>query len=643
MEAGGPSKVDRSERLWGLYLDLAKAGVSEGGHILWYAQSSKYLGDRATGKDVARFLASQAYEDAKAGGRTASTKAGVEQPEDVPHQPSHRMRDEDMPEGWSPADEDPDNDVEPLRQSAGEPDDEPVLVEVDKPVPLTFQRAPEFPVHVLPGQLRAYVEAVARAYQQTPDLAFATALFNISVATRRAYKAFKFNVPMGAEDWSESLAIWVLVLLDSGERKTPVVNLISKPLDKWEARIQEEFRNTLEARSIAGAKAAKTLKMALDGKSTSYTLPENPADWSDADHLWIEDLRALENEAKKPEPLVFCDNSTPEAVMWDLANNNGVLAIKDDESTYFRNVGGRYANGSAETGPINKAYEEGSFKVQRRGAGASYQVRYAYLPTLVASQPETCAAIFSKSQADMVASGFLWRFLIAMPPSMDERDDYNPHSRETVPKPLQAWWEKSIMDVLTEAEKVKSRGRRQAIRPVDEKAVHAFEVWDGEIKRLRRHPDYRHAKGAFNKLAGNTLKIAANLTVFQGEKKISLETMETAIEIGRYYAEQARITAAYLLSHRDTKSAAPPTPHEEAELTTKVVEFVTAKSSPLRSLDMFSQAELYKKVRNTLPAQYRGGGGAALFYQHFWHHLINQDVIVVAEETARTTKYRLND
>lgn len=655
----------RHRAVFALIKDLARIGLTLE-ETLWVAAQCKTTSDTDDdGNPITDTGCVAAHEKAAEEGRSASVTRQVRRvwnnPEIVavreglshtassqPAKPSRSQRpsDDDMPEGWSPADEDPDNDVTAVAETP-EPadDDEPVVVEADKPVPPTFHRAPEFPIHALPGQLRAYVEAVAKAYQQTPDLAFAAALFNISVATRRAYRAYKFNVPMGEDDWHESLAIWTLVLLDSGERKTPVVNLISRPLTKWEERLQDEWRDSLEARSIAAKKAAQVLKSALDGKPTAggYSLPESPAEWSDADHLFIEELKAKENEAKKPEPLVFCANTTPETVTSDLAENNGILAVKDDESTYFRNVGGRYANGGAETGPINKSYEEGSFPVRRRGQGASHRVRYAFLPTFIATQPETCAGIFSRSQSDMVASGFLWRFLIAMPPSMDERDDYNPHSRHKVPKELQAWWEKSIMAVLQEAEKVKSRGTRRAIRTADEKTVHAFEVWDGEVKRMRRDPDYSHAKGALNKLAGNTLRIAANLTVFMGEKRISLKTMEAAIEIGRYYAEQARITAAYLLAHQDTKYAAPPTPHEEANLTAKVIEFVMAKESPLRALDTFSQADLYKKVRNTLPAQYRGSGGAALFYQHFWHHLVNQDVIVVAEETARTTKYRLND
>lgn len=58
--------IDRSDRLWGLYCELAKVGVLDPGHILWAAQFSKALGDRATGKDVARFLASRKYQEIRA-------------------------------------------------------------------------------------------------------------------------------------------------------------------------------------------------------------------------------------------------------------------------------------------------------------------------------------------------------------------------------------------------------------------------------------------------------------------------------------------------------------------------------------------------------------------------------------------------
>ncbi|GAA0670409.1 hypothetical protein GCM10009535_57750 [Streptomyces thermocarboxydovorans] len=57
--------IDRSDRLWGLYCELAKVGVLEGEHILWAAQQSKYLAERVTVKDVARFLTSDAYTRAR--------------------------------------------------------------------------------------------------------------------------------------------------------------------------------------------------------------------------------------------------------------------------------------------------------------------------------------------------------------------------------------------------------------------------------------------------------------------------------------------------------------------------------------------------------------------------------------------------
>ncbi|WP_328729267.1 AAA family ATPase [Streptomyces griseoaurantiacus] len=76
--------VDLSERAWGLYKDLARAGITEGEHIMWAAKDSKELGHRVSGRDVARFLVSQAYEDAVAEGRETSSE-GVEQPGDVPH------------------------------------------------------------------------------------------------------------------------------------------------------------------------------------------------------------------------------------------------------------------------------------------------------------------------------------------------------------------------------------------------------------------------------------------------------------------------------------------------------------------------------------------------------------------------------
>lgn len=63
-ELNGES-IDRDARMWGLYKDLASAGLTDGNHILWTAlqcsAAKTEKGERWMAGDVARFLASDDY------------------------------------------------------------------------------------------------------------------------------------------------------------------------------------------------------------------------------------------------------------------------------------------------------------------------------------------------------------------------------------------------------------------------------------------------------------------------------------------------------------------------------------------------------------------------------------------------------
>ncbi|MGD6762231.1 DUF3987 domain-containing protein [Streptomyces sp. BH097] len=561
---------------------------------------------------------------------------GVGQTEDVPHQPERSPRpsdDDDLPESWSPADEDPDNDVETLHQSAGEPNDEPVLVDVSQREPVVRASVPKPPLHNLPPTFRQYVEGVSQEYQAPPDLAFMTALFSISVATRRAYIGIKYG------KWRESLVIWCLDLEESGERKTPRVNAITAPLIKWEKRLKADHAEGMAVKVAAAKKAAKILKDSLDGKSSSYTLPEHPNDWQEADFLHVEGLQEIIDEANKPAPLIFCANTTPEMVASDIADQGGILAIKDTESTYFRNIAGRYANGGAETGGVNQAYEEGTWPVRRRSG--SFDVHNAYLPTLIASQPATVAGIFSKNPSEMVRSGYLGRFIIAMPEPIDP-DKYNPHQRYVIPKALETWWEKTLMGILEEAEKLRERkAPRKQIKPADEETLLAFEKFDGEVKRLKKNPDYAHLDETLNKVAGNTFRIFCLLSFITGKR--DKETMEMAIEWGRYFLESARVAVEYILSNQDFRTAPAPSPREENTYTQKIMDVSATEEFRAKLGETFTRRDFWNAIKKNLPAQYKKRGGADLFYAHYWSDMEDRNVVAVAEETARTTKYRLND
>ncbi|MFD9077552.1 AAA family ATPase [Streptomyces erythrochromogenes] len=86
-ELNGES-IDRDDRMWGLYKDLAEAGMRDGNHILWAAMQCSAAktekGERWMAGDVARFLASDDYAVIVAGKSVAPPSAGEVLTEDQP-------------------------------------------------------------------------------------------------------------------------------------------------------------------------------------------------------------------------------------------------------------------------------------------------------------------------------------------------------------------------------------------------------------------------------------------------------------------------------------------------------------------------------------------------------------------------------
>ncbi|MFC8616294.1 DUF3987 domain-containing protein [Micromonospora purpureochromogenes] len=85
-----------------------------------------------------------------------------------------------------------------------------------------------------PAELWAMVDATAEAYQVPRDLALfvVLAILATCVGGRRRVRV--------AQDWTETLSIYATVAVPSGERKSPVMSVLSAPLLKVERALAAE-------------------------------------------------------------------------------------------------------------------------------------------------------------------------------------------------------------------------------------------------------------------------------------------------------------------------------------------------------------------------------------------------------------------
>ena len=99
----------------------------------------------------------------------------------------------------------------------------------DPPMPLEYPPLPNLPVERL-GRLSHFVTAAAESLQTSVDLVAFAALATISTATggRRVVEV--------RPDWVESVALYLVALADSSERKTPALATAANPLREVELK-----------------------------------------------------------------------------------------------------------------------------------------------------------------------------------------------------------------------------------------------------------------------------------------------------------------------------------------------------------------------------------------------------------------------
>jgi hypothetical protein len=124
-----------------------------------------------------------------------------------------------------------------------EPEPEPEPAEWDEPLALADFDLPPFPVDALPAWLASFVEAAAVSLQVPVDMPGTLALTACGAAVAR-----KFIARM-TSDWKEPLVIMTLVVMPSGERKSPSVELAIAPIAEYGQELVAASRGEIEAGS----------------------------------------------------------------------------------------------------------------------------------------------------------------------------------------------------------------------------------------------------------------------------------------------------------------------------------------------------------------------------------------------------------
>ncbi len=292
-------------------------------------------------------------------------------------------------------------------------------------------RVPAIPATILPGPVGEMARAVADSTQTPEAMATLLSLSILATILQRRVEVAPFD-----DDYTEPLSLWTLMAMQSGSRKTAVLNALTGPLLRWEKlqrdRLRHEIARINAARAVAKKRIEKLTKDAAgnDDEHQRRRLRDEIAR--------IEDEMPAEIHA----PKLFTGDTTAETLQTLLVKQGERMAVLTDEAGIFLVMAGLYSGGQASLDVFLQGHAGSPVRVDRAE-------REAYLerPAMsfgLALQPGVLADVASGRR--FRDSGLLARFLYAIPESNVGRRDVR--RRVAIPETVARAYEHRLLELL---------------------------------------------------------------------------------------------------------------------------------------------------------------------------------------------------
>jgi hypothetical protein len=390
----------------------------------------------------------------------------------------------------------------------------PNLIPLDIP---TFQTLPD---DVLPSWLNAMVNAVA-VHTETPrELA---AMLGLAVLGAACQKTFVVQPEVG---YTEPLNIWTIVALEPGNRKTSVMQAMTRPLMEKEreqceiAKVEitrnESERETMRARvQVLRAKAAKDdFEHSEDIRKDIHRLEAMMPEVSALPRLWAQDI-------------------TPEKLGQVMAENGERLALLSDEGGIFEILAGRYNGGIPNLDIFLQSHIGAPVRVDR-GSRPAIIMQHPALTIGLSPQPEVLQGL--KDKPGFRGRGLLGRFLYALPTS---RLGYRTLKTEPVPLSVENDYRTGIAALVDHQPAVDESGNIRAyILRFSEPAYQEWKEFARKVEiEMRVGGRFEYIRDWAGKLPGAAARIAGLFHCAQEatrqpwNKDIDVETMKMALTL----------------------------------------------------------------------------------------------------------------
>ncbi|WP_369517820.1 YfjI family protein [Intestinimonas butyriciproducens] len=398
------------------------------------------------------------------------------------------------------------------------------------PIPFEEIKLPSFPVDAIPAPLCEWVKTVAENTETPVDMAAVSALAVLSCAVQGKFKIAPKH------GYSEPLNLYILIIAKSGERKSAIVHRMACPIYQYEK--SENRRRKAQAEiDLANLSSWKKQIDALerDGKVEEATKLRTK-------------YRNLEDKRVKPLRLI-ADDVTPEALTSLLSENKGVLTIISTEGGLFDTLAGRYSN-VVSIDTMLKAYSGDRIRVDRKGRESEI-VNDPALTMLLSAQDNVLEGLMRNNV--FKSRGLNARILYCRPKSkVGTRHFDTPELSEELEREYH-----ELMYTLLKIPYPEGRVPKE-IRLSPKAYERVNSLFDWLEPQLVDNLEHMNDWGA--KFIGNTLRIAGLLHCVTHKGKsaeiaVSLDTMNRAIKIGKYFMSHALCAYSIMGADRALRGA----------------------------------------------------------------------------------------
>ena len=414
--------------------------------------------------------------------------------------------------------------------------DWPLSEETALPIPFSDRPVPLPNSSLLAKPLRDFVEHCAQALQVPLELPLFNSLAAMSVALQG-----KARVVINS-GYCEPLALYLLVALPPGERKSPVVELCKRPLLDWERKQALLARETRQAKESE----RRSFEKLIESKRARLGSFKDRAQLQQA----MEEIADLEIEL--PElpviPRLFADDVTPEALAALLQKHNERLGIIEAEGGIFDILAGRYSNNIPNLDLLLKGWSGESVIVDRR-RDMPIHLRSPLLTLCISPQPEVVQNLAGKP--GFKGRGLLARFLYALPQSLV---GYRKTDVPPVPESTKEQYAQLLRSILEMDVPTRKNGDTPIPIRLSAEAERLRQSFAVQIElAMREGAALEHMRDWAAKLPGQTVRLAGVLHCFAHPEAIHLpiseDTMRAAINLSTSLIEHAK--AAFALMGAD--------------------------------------------------------------------------------------------